>query len=72
MAHKNVPRSALLQATIEALRNRPRTLTLLKISEDIGVKVSWLTDLSRVDPPEPGVNACVALYEYLTNSNITL
>jgi hypothetical protein len=72
MAHKNVPRSALFQATIDALRNRPRTLTLQKIADDIGVKVSWVTELGRDNPPVPGVDACVRLYEYLTNSTINL
>lgn len=72
MAHKNVPRSALFQATIDALVNRPRTLTLPMICEHTGFRLKWLSLLCSENPPEPGVNACVALYEYLTKRSITL
>lgn len=72
MAHPHIPRSTLLQATIDALRHRPRTLTIKMIAEDTGFKQNWLSGLLSDDPPEPSVNACVALYEYLTKTTITL
>jgi len=72
MAHKNVPRSALFQATIDALVNRPRTLTLSMISEATGLQERWLVLLASKNPSVPSVDACVRLYEYLTNRSISL
>jgi len=62
--------SKLLAATREALRHRPRTLTLGQISNDTGISVRWLSKISASDDVAPSVQITELLYEYLTKRKL--
>lgn len=70
MGKKNVPRSRLLDRTVDLLRNRPRTLTLQMVSADTGLHTRWLHILLNREGLSPSVDAVVVLYEYLTKSKL--
>jgi len=58
----------LLSETIKLLRNRPRPMSLDKISEKIGVSVGWLTTLTSQHPPIGArVDAVERLYNLLAD-----
>lgn len=64
-------RKTLLEATIERLRERPRSLKLEDVAEGADCTVSFLSSLLSPDPPKrPGVNAVQRLYEFLTNNEL--
>ncbi len=50
------------------LRNRPKFLSLKKISDDTGIPYEWLKKFIRVGSIEdPSVNTVQTLLEYLNN-----
>ena len=53
----------------ELLRNRPVSLKLAKIAEEVGVSVGWLRAFGRGDIPEPSVVSIETLTAYLKNYN---
>jgi len=60
--------SALLAETIRLLKDRPRSLTLKMVSEQITVSVSWLSSLLSDDPPQgPSVDQIERLYNLLSD-----
>lgn len=64
--------SRLMNATVELLRLRPRTLTLPMIAKDIGVSPYWLSMLVNGQIPNPSVVKIERLYCYLTKKELDL
>jgi len=54
----------LLSETIRLLRERPRTLVIADLAEELGLTKSWLSSLLSTTPPK---NASVANVETLYN-----
>lgn len=63
-------KSRLLDATLEALDNRPRKVTLAVIARDCQVSEPWLRSLIDGRIPNPGVCRIERLYTYLTKKEI--
>jgi hypothetical protein len=71
--HNYIPRSQLVLRTIELLVNRPRTLTMNKISLDTKLPVGWLWSLQNSNNNfEPGADRIIVLYEYLAHTKVTI
>lgn len=56
---------SLLEQTIRLLNNRPKSLTLEKISEHTGLGIPWISHLPTTK--NPGVNSVETLHKFLTN-----
>lgn len=58
--------------TVKHLKNRSRSLTLKKISDDTDIPETWLAKFVQAKTDNPSVNYCLTLYQYLTNTTIPL
>lgn len=63
-------KSRLLAATLAALDNRPRKVTLAIIARDCDVSEQWLRSLLAGRIPNPGVCKIEELYTYLTKHEL--
>jgi hypothetical protein len=69
----SIPRSRLLDRTLELLRKRGEDLTVKKIAEDTGLHEGWLwMFITNGEYLSPSVCRIVILYEYLTKSQLEL
>ena len=63
----------LLNTTRQLLKNRPRAMTLQKISRETDLKMSWVVSMAGASPPrDPGVNMVERLYSYLSGKGLEL
>jgi hypothetical protein len=67
-----IPRSELLDLTIELLKNRPKSTTLQKIQTDTGLPEGWLVSVLCNPELSPSVDRIVLLYEYLSGNKLNL
>ncbi len=56
-----------LAATLELLNDRPASLTIDKIAEDLGFSAAWLRMVARGKIEDPGVLKIQSLNRYLKN-----
>lgn len=68
----DIPRSRLLEVTLELLRNRPINKTLDKISADTGLGTDWLSTFQNERAISPSVNHVECLYRYLTGKHLKI
>jgi hypothetical protein len=61
---------SLLKRTRDMLRDRPRHVTLRKISDDTGLSYPFLAHMSVNAMDDPGVNKIQTLYEYLSGRKL--
>lgn len=65
MAAQESPFHIELQAVIDSIVKRPRTLTLEMIAEGADVSTNWLSTLSRGNIPDPSFNRVMRVRDYL-------
>lgn len=65
--------SKLVKTTRDLLTQRPRTLTLQRISEETGIEYRWVQDFGIRDPRRGwNVYHVEKLYEYLSGKTLAL
>ena len=70
MAKKKFPISPKVQATLDMLQTRCRTLLSLdKISEDTGLTKSWLAAFQAEQIDDPSFSKLEALWKYLDSNH---
>lgn len=69
-------RSRLLLKTVDLLKNRPRSLKLRTISEDLSLPQAWLEAITYLVDEEPtyspSVDRVETLYCYLTGKQLDI
>ena len=64
--------SILANATLDLLKNRPRTITFKIISEETGLSDGWLREFVSGRKKELGVVKVERLYTFLSKKQINL
>jgi len=65
--------NSLLLTTARLLRDRPKSLSLYDLAQELSVSVSWLSSLLSDDPPEgASVTKVEKLYNRLAPSPLNL
>lgn len=57
--------SKLLEDTHKLLEALPRSVSLIEIAKNTGLKITWLSALSRNQINDPGVKKVEKLHNYL-------
>jgi len=61
----------MLEKTRKMLRERPRTITLEIIKEEIDISLPWLSAFANNKMPNPSYNRIKALHDFLKGQNDT-
>lgn len=72
MNRQKAPRCALVERTIQLLRNRPRPVTLQVVADDTKLHIRWLQLLLQRESLAPSADAIVVLYEYLSGKKLPI
>lgn len=62
---------SLLKQTLDLLQNK-RQKTIPEIAAESGLPYYWLRKMANGEIEDPGVNRVQKLYEYLSNTTLTI
>lgn len=68
----SIPRSQLLERTIDLLKNRPKETTLQLIQSKTDLPEGWLVSLLCNPEISPSVDRIVLLYEFLSGNKLNI